>query len=83
LKAKLDALAKIRSAEGYMAEVRREPETGHWLFVENHCPDLCRRASVHRSVPRGTGAVPPRARPRHQGRAPFHILAALAAARIA
>ncbi|MBV9540404.1 MAG: HTH domain-containing protein, partial [Alphaproteobacteria bacterium] len=45
LKAKLDALAKIRSAEGYMAEVRREPETGEWLFVENHCP-ICAAARL-------------------------------------
>ena len=45
LKAKLDALAKIRSAEGYMAEVKREPETGHWLFVENHCP-ICSAARL-------------------------------------
>lgn len=45
LKAKLDALAKIRSAEGYMADVRREPETGHWLFVENHCP-ICAAARL-------------------------------------
>jgi predicted ArsR family transcriptional regulator len=45
LKGKLDALAKIRSAEGYMAEVRREPETGAWLFVENHCP-VCAAARL-------------------------------------
>ena len=45
LKAKLDALAKIRSAEGYMAEVRRDPETGQWLFVENHCP-ICAAARL-------------------------------------
>jgi len=45
LKAKLDALAKIRSAEGYMAEVRREAETGEWLFVENHCP-ICAAARL-------------------------------------
>jgi predicted ArsR family transcriptional regulator len=38
LKGKLDQLVKIRSAEGYMAEVRRDEETGDWLFVENHCP---------------------------------------------
>lgn len=38
LKAMLTALAEIRSAEGYMADVRRDPETGAWLFVENHCP---------------------------------------------
>jgi len=45
LKAKLDALAKIRSAEGYMAEVRRDAETGEWLFVENHCP-ICAAARL-------------------------------------
>jgi len=45
LKGKLDQLAKIRSAEGYMAEVRREEETGDWLFVENHCP-VCAAARL-------------------------------------
>jgi predicted ArsR family transcriptional regulator len=45
LKAKLDALAKIRSAEGYMAEVRRDPETGQLLFIENHCP-ICAAARL-------------------------------------
>jgi predicted ArsR family transcriptional regulator len=38
LQGKLASLAKIRSAEGYMAEVRRDPQAGGWLFVENHCP---------------------------------------------
>ncbi|MBV9540970.1 MAG: hypothetical protein JO167_06855 [Alphaproteobacteria bacterium] len=28
-----------------MAEVRREPETGEWLFVENHCP-ICAAARL-------------------------------------
>ena len=45
LRAKLDALARIRSAEGYMADVRRDPETGEWLFVENHCP-ICSAARL-------------------------------------
>jgi len=45
LKARLDALAKLRSAEGYMAEVKREPGTGAWLFVENHCP-ICAAARL-------------------------------------
>lgn len=45
LKGKLDQLAKIRSAEGYMAEVRREEETDAWLFVENHCP-ICAAARL-------------------------------------
>ena len=38
LKGKLDALARLREAEGYMAEVRRDPEGGGFLFIENHCP---------------------------------------------
>jgi len=45
LKAKLHALAKIRSSEGYMAEVKREPKTGAYLFLENHCP-VCAAARV-------------------------------------
>jgi predicted ArsR family transcriptional regulator len=45
LKAKLEALAKLRTAEGYMAEVRRDSETGGWLLVENHCP-ICSAARV-------------------------------------
>jgi len=38
LKSKLDALAKIREREGYMAEVRRDPDAQAWLLIENHCP---------------------------------------------
>lgn len=45
LKGKLEALAKLRSAEGYMAEVRRDSETGGYLFVENHCP-ICAAARI-------------------------------------
>ncbi|MGH6871429.1 MAG: helix-turn-helix transcriptional regulator [Rhizomicrobium sp.] len=45
LKGKLDQLAKIRSSEGYMAEVRRDEVTGDWLFVENHCP-ICSAAQL-------------------------------------
>ena len=45
LKGKLDQLAKIRTAEGYMAEVKRDAETGNWLFVENHCP-ICAAARL-------------------------------------
>ncbi len=44
LKAKLDALARLRTAEGYMAEVRKD-EAGDWLFVENHCP-VCAAARL-------------------------------------
>lgn len=42
LKARLEALAALRSREGYMAELRRE--AGGWLFLENHCP-ICAAAS--------------------------------------
>ena len=45
LKARLDILASIRSAEGYMAQVKRDSETGQWLFVENHCP-ICAAAKL-------------------------------------
>ncbi len=45
LKAKLDALAKLRSAEGYMAQVKRDPDTAQWLLVENHCP-ICAAARL-------------------------------------
>src|SRR6476619_6092997 len=37
LEKKLKELAKVRSEEGYMAEIRRE-EDGGFLLVENHCP---------------------------------------------
>ena len=45
LKGKLEALARIRSREGYMADVKRDPETGDLLLVENHCP-VCAAARV-------------------------------------
>jgi predicted ArsR family transcriptional regulator len=45
LKARVEALAKIREREGYMAEVKRDAETGAWLLVENHCP-VCAAARV-------------------------------------
>ena len=37
LKARLEALAKIRTEEGYMAAVRGNDRDG-FLLVENHCP---------------------------------------------
>jgi predicted ArsR family transcriptional regulator len=40
---KLRELARIRSEEGYMAEVRRDG--GAFLFIENHCP-ICAAANV-------------------------------------
>lgn len=40
---KLRALARQRTEEGYMAEVRRDGDG--FLFIENHCP-ICAAASV-------------------------------------
>lgn len=44
LKEKLDALARLRTEEGYMAEVRPEGG-GRYLLVENHCP-ICAAANA-------------------------------------
>jgi len=44
LEKKLNELAKVRSEEGYMAEVRREDDGG-FLLVENHCP-ICAAANA-------------------------------------
>lgn len=41
LRERLDRLAAIRSAEGYMAAVRKEGDG--WLLIENHCP-ICAAA---------------------------------------
>ena len=45
LKARVDALARMREREGYMAEVRRDMATGDLLLVENHCP-VCAAARI-------------------------------------
>ena len=44
LKKKLTELARIRTEEGYMAEVRAE-SGGNYLLVENHCP-ICAAATA-------------------------------------
>jgi predicted ArsR family transcriptional regulator len=44
LKKRLDELARVRTEEGYMAEVREE-EGGGFLLVENHCP-ICAAANA-------------------------------------
>ena len=41
---RLKALAAIRTDEGYMADVKREPG-GEFLLVENHCP-ICTAAAA-------------------------------------
>jgi predicted ArsR family transcriptional regulator len=44
LRERLEALAGLRTREGYMAEVREEEETaGALLLIENHCP-ICAAA---------------------------------------
>lgn len=44
LKKRLAELARLRTEEGYMAEVRRE-KGGSFLLVENHCP-ICAAANA-------------------------------------
>jgi predicted ArsR family transcriptional regulator len=41
---KLRQLARLRTEEGYMAEVKREGKSG-FLLIENHCP-ICAAATV-------------------------------------
>nr|WP_210264687.1 metalloregulator ArsR/SmtB family transcription factor [Brucella pseudintermedia] len=41
---RVEQLAAIRSAEGYMADAERQ-EDGSWLFIENHCP-ICAAADT-------------------------------------
>ena len=51
LKRRLEALAEIRSEEGYMAEVRAAGR-GCYLLIENHCP-VCAAARACRGLCRG------------------------------
>ena len=44
LRKRLDELARVRTEEGYMAEVRAGEEGG-FLLVENHCP-ICAAANA-------------------------------------
>lgn len=44
LSAKVRALARLRSNEGYMAEAIRDKDGG-WLLIENHCP-VCSAAKT-------------------------------------
>jgi predicted ArsR family transcriptional regulator len=44
LEKKMRELARVRTEEGYMAEVRRDESGGH-LLVENHCP-ICAAATA-------------------------------------
>jgi len=44
LKTRLEQLARVRSDEGYMAEVRPDGR-GQFLFIEHHCP-ICAAATA-------------------------------------
>jgi predicted ArsR family transcriptional regulator len=44
LRARVDALARIRTEEGYVAEVVDDPEGNGVLLVEHHCP-ICTAAT--------------------------------------
>jgi predicted ArsR family transcriptional regulator len=44
LEKKLGELARVRTEEGYMAEVKRDAD-GNFLLVENHCP-ICAAATA-------------------------------------
>jgi predicted ArsR family transcriptional regulator len=48
LRRRLEALAEIRSEEGYMAEVRPAGR-GAYLLIENHCP-ICAAAQACRGL---------------------------------
>ena len=55
LRKRVDTLARIRTREGYMAEVRKD-EDGALLLVENHCP-ICSAASECMNLCAGELAV--------------------------
>ena len=42
LQQQIECLARLRSEEGYMAEVRLLPDG--WMLIENHCP-ICSAAT--------------------------------------
>jgi predicted ArsR family transcriptional regulator len=52
---KLNALAKIRTREGYMASVSGEA-AGAFLFIENHCP-ICAAAAACQGLCRSELAI--------------------------
>ena len=55
LRDRLERLAQLRSAEGYMAELRRDG--AGFLFIENHCPSVLRQKPAW-ALPQRTGTVP-------------------------
>lgn len=55
LRERVDRLARLRSAEGYMADWQEMPD-GSLLFVENHCP-ICAAATACQGFCRAEMAV--------------------------
>jgi predicted ArsR family transcriptional regulator len=55
LRERVDRLARLRSAEGYMADWQEMPD-GSLLFVENHCP-ICAAATACQGFCRAEIAV--------------------------
>lgn len=55
LRQRVDRLARLRSAEGYMADWQEMPD-GSLLFVENHCP-ICAAAAACQGFCRAEVAV--------------------------
>lgn len=55
LRERVDRLARLRSAEGYMADWQEMPD-GSLLFVENHCP-ICAAATACQGFCRAEVAV--------------------------
>jgi predicted ArsR family transcriptional regulator len=45
LRSRVDALARVRTEEGYVAEVIDDPDGGGVLLVEHHCP-ICTAATA-------------------------------------
>ena len=45
LRARVDALARVRTGEGYVAEVLDDPNGGGVLLIEHHCP-ICTAADA-------------------------------------
>ncbi|MGH9119577.1 MAG: helix-turn-helix transcriptional regulator [Acidimicrobiales bacterium] len=49
---RVQALARVRSVEGYMAEAARGQDDGSYLLVEHHCP-ICEAAESCQGLCRG------------------------------
>jgi len=55
---KVRRLARVRTDEGYMAEVKRDGEAG-FILIENHCP-ICAAAICRPAATASAANAPPR-----------------------